>query len=127
MIWRRLLPYYNLYRNTAEQLIVTQQELIEERSRRIAAEALAQERKGQVAEAHQYAREAIAGKDDANKARIASLDLVNTHLLKALEPHKEEVPRKLGDYKPIPKVIPAARKADLDLFNMLASKTKKVN
>ncbi len=109
----------NKYRDLAEQLASEneslRQEVNVERARRLSAEAISEERRTRAERSEEYAAKAEAARDAAVNARMQSVDLVNTTLLKALQP--EQGPSvNIKDFKAVPKdkrqAVPSRRDAD---------------
>lgn len=121
----------NKFRDLAEQLAVEnemlKQELNLERARRISSEAISEERRLRAERSELYANRAEEARDGAIRARIESVDLVNTALLKAIQPDQGSH-ADIKSFKPIQKdkrqSVPTRRDLDrkfmvsyLDKFN----------
>lgn len=94
------------YRAMAQQLAATLEDarqLLElERTKRIAAETLAEERLKQCERAYEIAFRADNARNEAVTERLKSVDLVNTKLLESMGPEKAET-RRIQDFKPVAK------------------------
>lgn len=106
--------YREMCSDLSEQVAELTQELNAERSRRISAEAIAEERRERADRSDEYAKRAETARDEAVKSKVDSIDLVNTALLRAINP--EGAPKRdikeftsLTSKKPAP---PIGRRAD---------------
>ena len=105
-------------------------ELESERTLRISAEAIAAERAAEVGRAYASATRAEVARDEAVKARLSSLDLVNTTLLRVMTP--EQAPTNLKDYTAAMTAMPkrasgvaASKAADIQFAIDMVNKAKK--
>lgn len=112
------------YRAISEQLAAdlstALRDLEIERTKRVAAETLATERLKQVEKAYEFGFKAETARDEAVKARMASVDLVNTTLLQAMAPEKPPT-HDIKSFTPIPKerlhAVAEMRKSDRMFVN----------
>lgn len=114
MRWFRS-KYQGMAEELADEVNSLNSQLEVERTRRIAAESLAAERLKQVEKAYESAFRAEAARDEAVKARLTSLDLVNTTLLGAVGPERpppdpKTFTQSMQNLPPRKKQVLAARK-----------------
>ena len=105
-------------------------ELESERTLRISAEAIAGERAGEVKRAYESVTRAEVARDEAVKARLSSLDLVNTTLLRVMTP--EQAPTNLKDYTAAMTAMPkrasgvaASKVSDIQFVNKMMDDARK--
>lgn len=121
------------YKSVALQLTaeveMLKNELNLERARRISAEAVSEERRLRAEHSEEYARQANEARDRATDARAESLNLVNTTLLRAMQPEAAPSRDILKNYQPIPKdrtqAVPMRRRAEQLFIRQVLDKTQK--
>ena len=104
-----------------DEMAALREQIQAERSERAVAQVLAKERQAHLDEMADRLRHAETARDEAIKARITSLDMVNTSLLNQSLPGHVEV-------KPIEKtarqIVSISRQRDRDFYNHLLQKTR---
>jgi hypothetical protein len=114
MPWPFVNKYEELAAELSERVDELTEELNQERAKRIASEAIAEERRIRADRSDEYASRAEASRDEAIKLLTNSLGSTNSGLLKAMTPEVAP-PRDIKDYTPAtPKPKPVqGRRADV--------------